>query len=212
VGERAEGVKRLNEPGDSIPRFLTEGDRMSTVGKKLLTAEEYFLLPDPNDGTIQELVRGEIVAMPQPGLEHGEVQLNVGSLIKQFPRANPVGRVVTESGVITERGPDTVRGPDVSYYSKERLPLGKRVVGYTDEPPDLCIEVVSPSNSVEQLKAKAKEFLFAGVRAVWIIDPAKQTVRIITDPLEYRTLEAGAILDGGEVLPGFSCKVADLFG
>lgn len=185
---------------------------MSTVGKKLLTAEEFFQLPDPDDGTKLELVRGEIIAMPQPGLEHGEVQGNVWGIIKQFLRVNPIGRVFVESGMVTERGPDTVRGPDVSYYSKERLPLDKRVVGYNDEPPDLCVEVVSPSNSVRQLKTKAKEFLFAGVRVVWIVDPADRTVRVITDPLEYRTLEAEATLDGGDVLPGFSCKVAELFG
>ncbi len=184
---------------------------MATVEKRPITAEEFFQLPEPTDGTVLELVRGEIVAMPGPGVEHGEVQGNVHFLIKQFLKANPIGRVVVESGVITERGPDTVRGPDVSYYSKERLPLDKRVTGYHDQPPDLCVEVVSPSNTVRELKAKAKEYLFAGVRAVWIIDPKEREVVIVTEPLESRTLEAEATLDGGEVLPGFCCKVAELF-
>jgi Uma2 family endonuclease len=85
------------------------------------------------------------------------------------------------------------------------------VVGYHTEVPDLCVEVVSPSNSMKQLKAKAKEYLFAGVRLVWIVDPEDRTVTIIVDPLESRTLEADATLDGGDVLPGFSCKVSDLF-
>lgn len=184
---------------------------MSIVEKKPITAEEFFLMPDPADGTFLELVRGEIVAMPGPGVEHGEVQGNVYFRIKQFLQTNNLGRVVTESGVLIERGPDTVRGPDVSYYSKERLPLDKRVVGYHDQPPDLCVEVVSPSNSLRQLKGKVKEYLFAGVRLVWIVDPEDRTVTVIIDPLESRTLEAGATLDGGDVLPGFTCKVADLF-
>ncbi len=131
--------------------------------------------------------------------------------IKLFLKSNPIGRVVVESGVITDRKPDTVRGPDVSFYSKERLPLDKEVIGWHDQAPDLCVEVVSPSNSLKQLKAKAKEYLFAGVRIVWIIDPEDRTVTIITEPLESRTLEAEAMLDGGNVLRGFSCKVADLF-
>jgi Uma2 family endonuclease len=184
---------------------------MSTAATQLLTAEEFFALPDPNDGSKQELVRGKVVTMPGPGWEHGEVQVNIATAIKLFLKANPIGRVATESGAITERKPDTVRGPDVSYYSKERLPLDKRVVGYHDELPDLCVEVMSPSNSLKQLKSKAKEYLFAGVRMIWIIDPEERTVTIITEPLESRTLEPDATLDGGDVLPGFSCKVADLF-
>jgi Uma2 family endonuclease len=184
---------------------------MSTVGTKLLTAEEFFHLPDPQDGSKRELVRGEVVVMPGPGVEHGEVQGNVYFQIKSFLQRNRIGRVMVESGTVTERKPDTVRGPDVSYYSKERLPLEKRVVGYHDQPPDLCVEVVSPSNSMRQLKAKAKEYLFAGVRMVWIVDPDNREVIVIVDPLESRTLEADAILTGNDVLPDFSCKVADLF-
>lgn len=183
----------------------------TTTQTALLTAEEFFALPDPLDGSKQELVRGKVITMPGPGVEHGEVQLALGSLIRVFLLSNRIGRVVTESGTVTERKPDTVRGPDVSYYSKERLPLDQRVVGYHTEVPDLCVEVVSPSNSMRGLKAKAKEYLFAGVRLVWIVDPEDRTVTVVVDPLESRTLEADATLDGGDVLPGFSCKVADLF-
>src|SRR5437016_4470228 len=129
----------------------------TTASEKLLTAEEFFALPDPPAGLKQELVRGKVVTMPGPGFEHGEIQLALGSLIRVFLLSNRIGRVVTESGAVTERKPDTVRGPDVSYYSKERLPLDKRVVGYHDEVPDLCVEVVSPSNSKKELRAKIKE-------------------------------------------------------
>lgn len=174
-----------------------------------LTAEEFFDLPD--DGRKLELVRGEIVATPSPGMEHGEVQVNIASLLKTFLRGTKFGRVVVESGLVTERTLDTVRGPDVSYYSKERLPLDLRVVKYHDRPADLCVEVKSPSNTMRELRDKAKEYLFAGVRMVWIIDPEDRTATVITDPLESRTLEANATLDGGDVLPGFSCKVSALF-
>ena len=133
---------------------------MATVQSPTITAEEFLRLPDPGDGNKLELVRGEIIAKPLQGLEHGELQGTIASLIKQFFKANPIGRVLVESGLITERNPDTVRGPDVSYYSKERLPLGQRVVGYHDQPADVCVEVVSPSNSFRQLQDKAKEYLF----------------------------------------------------
>ena len=185
---------------------------MSPATTALVTAEEFFALPHPADGSKQELVRGEVVTMPGPGFEPGEVQGNVYFAIKTFLKANPVGRVAVESGTVTERDPDTVRGPDVSYYSAARLPLGQRVQKYHTEAPDLCVEVVSPSNSPRKLKDKAKEYLFAGVRAVWIVDPEERTVTIITEPLQSRTLEVGATLDGGDALPGFACPVAELFG
>src|SRR5207249_4297108 len=93
------------------------GGSMATAPTKLLTAEEFFRLPEPPDGSKQELVRGEIVTMPPPGFRHGDVQLAIGSLLRQFVRANRLGRVTVESGVVTEDDPDTVRGPDVSFWS-----------------------------------------------------------------------------------------------
>jgi Uma2 family endonuclease len=185
---------------------------MSVVGAKLLTAEEFFLLPDPQDGSKQELVRGEVVTMPSPGFEHGEIQINIGSLIKEFLRKNRLGRVVSESGMITEHNPDTVRGPDISYYSNERLPLNMRVVGYHDQSPDLCVEVISPSNKKKELREKIKEYFFANVKMVWVIDPEDRSITILRAPDEGRTLFDDAIVDGGDVLPGFSCKVSDMFG
>lgn len=184
---------------------------MSPATTALVTAEDFFDLPAPTDGSKQELVRGEVVTKPSPGIRHGEVQLQVGYLIKSFLKTNPIGRAMTESGAVTERDPDTVRGPDLSFYSAGRLPLGQVVVTYHTEVPDLCVEVVSPSNSLRKLKDKAKEYLFAGVRMVWIVDPDERSVTIITEPIESRTLETGATLVGGDVLPGFTCKVAELF-
>jgi Uma2 family endonuclease len=184
---------------------------MSTATTQQLTAEEFFALPDPIDGSKQELVRGKVVAMPGPGLEHGEVQVNIATLLKTFLRANPLGRVFTESGVVTDRKPDTVRGPDVSYYSKERLPLDKRVVAYHDQPPDLCVEIVSPSNTKKELRAKIKEYFFAGVRMVWIADPEDRSVAVLVAPDEGRTLWGETPLEAPDILPGFLYKVSDLF-
>ena len=184
---------------------------MATVGTKLMTAEEFFDLPDPPDGSKLELIRGEVTTVAQPGLEHGEVQVNVAALIKWFLKQHPIGRVFVESGTITERNPDTSRGPDVSYYGKERLPLDQRVVKYHDQSPDLCVEVVSPSNTRRELNAKIKEYFFAEVRMVWVVDPEERSVTVYREPLEGRLLKEDRTLDGGDVLPGFACRVADLF-
>ena len=184
---------------------------MSTVATKPITAEEFYELPEPNDGTKLELVKGEIVAMPMPGVEHGRVQVNISGLIWTFLKTNKIGCVVTESGVITERDDDTVRGPDISYYSKERMPLEKRVVKYNDLPPDLCVEVVSPSNTKRELREKIQEYFSVGVRMVWIVEPEDRSVTVLTSPKQGHTFYEDSELGGGEVLPGFTCKVSELF-
>lgn len=184
---------------------------MSTVATKAMTVDEFYELPEPEDGSKLELVKGEIIVMPNPGVEHGEIQVNIASLIWTFLRKNKIGRVVTESGVVTERDDDSVRGPDVSYYSKERLPLLRQVVKYNDLPPDLCVEVVSPSNTKKELRTKIQEYFTVGVRMVWILEPEDRSVTVLTSPSEGRTLYDDSELGGGEVLPGFTCKVSELF-
>jgi Uma2 family endonuclease len=184
---------------------------MSTAETTVLTAEEYLRLPEPTDGTRLELVRGRVIAIPRPTWEHGEIAGNVYMAIKLFLRDNPIGRVSVEGGVITERGPDTVRGPDVSFMSKDRMPLGERVARFADQTPDLCVEVVSPSNTRSKLNDKIKEYFFTGCRMVWVIDPEERSATVYREPMEGKVLKEGATLDGGDVLPGFSCKVADLF-
>lgn len=113
---------------------------------KLITAEEYLEMPDPQDGSKRELVQGVIVPIAQPGFEHGEVQGNSYFLLKLYAREHQSGRVVVESGVITETDPDTVRGPDVSYYSLLKIPKDQRLTGYPASCPDLLVEVLSPGN------------------------------------------------------------------
>jgi Uma2 family endonuclease len=184
----------------------------TAAAQDCLTAEEFFALPEPADGSRQELVRGKVETVPNPGLEHGEVTGNAYIQLKTFASLHKLGRVFVESGTLVDRNPDTVRGPDVSFYSKERLPLDLRVIAYHDQPPDLCVEVVTPSNTRRKLRDKVKEYFFAGVRAVWLIDPEDRSVTVFTEPLEGRVLSEGKILDGGDVLPGFACPVADLFG
>jgi Uma2 family endonuclease len=176
-----------------------------------MTAKEFAHLPQPSDGSRQELVRGEVVTMPPPGFRHGEVQLAVGAILRQFVRTNQLGRVTVESGLQTEFDPDTVRGPDVAFWSKERLPLDRTPETYADVPADLCVEVLSPSNTTAGMKTKIREYFTRGVRLVWVIDPEMRTVAIYRQPGEGRVVWDDATLTGEDVLPGFACPVAELF-
>lgn len=177
----------------------------------LLTAAEFAALPNPIDGSQQELVRGEVVTMPPPGFVHGVVQGNVYFALRQYANRTKSGRVTVESGVITENGADTVRGPDVAFWSFDRLPAEHTPVVYANVAPDLVAEVVSPSNTRKQVARKVREYFTSGVQLVWVVDPDEQTVTVYHKPGDGTVLWEDATVTGGDVLPGFECPVRDLF-
>lgn len=184
---------------------------MSVTTKKPLTADEFARMPEPVDGSKQELVRGEIITMPPPGFLHGVVQSNVGFVLKTYTRATNFGRVTVESGVITETGPDTVRGPDVALWSFARLPADHVPVVYANVAADLCVEIRSPSNTDGRMTRKVREYFASGVRLVWVVDPEERTVTVYRGPGDGRVLWEDATITGEDILPGFTCPVAEFF-
>lgn len=184
---------------------------MTTAAVKLITAAEFARMPEPPDGTKQELVRGAIVTMLPPGFRHGICQNKVAFLLTAHVLSTRCGRVTVETGVVTERNPDTVRGPDVAFWSVERLPLDQTPEAYPDVAADLCVEVFSPSNTQQEMKEKVREYLQRGVRLVWIVDPEERTVTVYRQPGEGRLLWEDATLTGEDVLPGFQCRAVELF-
>lgn len=183
---------------------------MATVAQKLITAKEFMNMPDPEDGTQQELVRGEIITMSLPGGRHGACCSKVDRRIGNFVEANRLGTVcANDTGLLTEKDPDTVRGPDVAYWSYERLPeVPNDAISL---PPNLAVEVLSPSNRPGQIREKLREYFALGVNMVWIVDPEDRTVTVYRSADEGRLLHENATLSGEEILPGFSCRVAELF-
>lgn len=184
---------------------------MSAVAQKLITAEEFLQMPEPPDGSKQELVKGVIVTMAPPNFEHGRVQLAIGAILRQHVRPTRLGRVTVETGLVTEHDPDTVRGPDVAFWSAARLPLDQTPEVYPDVAADLCVEVLSPSNTVRGINAKIREYFDRGVRMVWIVDPDERTVTVYRRPGDGHVHWDDAMISGEDVLPGFSCRVAEFF-
>jgi Uma2 family endonuclease len=115
-----------------------------------------------------------------------------------------------DTGVILERAPDTVRGPDVAFWSITRQPTIPE--GYFEIPPDLAVEVLSPDDRRKDVRAKIKEYLFYGVKLVWLVDPETRIVTVYRESPRGVELDEDDLLDCGEILPGFTCKVSDLFG
>jgi len=185
---------------------------MSTLASnRLLTAAEFARLPNPADGSKQELVRGEVVTMPPPSFVHGRVQVNVTFALETFLRLHPLGQLTVESGLVTETGPDTVRGPDVAFWSFNRLPADHPVEVYPDVAADLVAEVVSPGNTRKKVAKKLREYFRSGVRTVWVVDPDDRTVTAYAKAGDGTVMWEDATLTGGDVLPGFNCRVSEFF-
>jgi Uma2 family endonuclease len=159
-----------------------------------------------------ELVRGEIIEMPRPGIRHGVVCGNVNIPISLWARTGNRGLVaINDAGVLTERDPDTVRGPDILFVGRERWPHHSAPEGYLEVAPDLAIEVLSHYDVWKDLLIKISEYFDAGVREVWVVDPELKTVQTFRPDAPPRTLHAPEIIESTDVLPGFSCAVADFF-
>jgi Uma2 family endonuclease len=178
---------------------------------KLMTAEE-FMSADLGEG-IFELVRGEVHEMPPPMPEHGRVCANVLFVVESHGRETKSGYALSnDSAVLTERDPDTVRGADVCYYTHARWPRAQVGNKLPPVPPDLAVEVVSPSNRMVVIMKKVSEYLGAGVSLVWVVFPKRRQVLIFrTADDDAISLHENDFIENLPELPGFRCAVSDLF-
>lgn len=182
---------------------------MSLVLEGLTTAEEFWRLPDPKNQ--RELVLGEIVETMPPGGQHGAIAVMLAMLLRLWTKEGAGGYVGVEAGYILARDPDTVRGPDISYVRADRMPIDGVPEGFWDLAPDLAVEVVSPHESADEVRAKVRDFLNAGTPMVWTIYPRGREVVVHTSDGLARTYTSTMTLAFSEILPGFVCPVAELF-
>lgn len=182
----------------------------SVITPALVTAEEFAQRPDP--GYPEELVRGRIVPMTMPKPRHGEICGNVVLLLGSFVKERDLGRVLSnDTGVITQRGPDTVRGADVSFYSFARVPKGPLPDRYLDVPPELVVEVLSPSDRWPKVLAKVAEYLDAGTTAVLVLDDQRRLAHIYQADGTTRLLGEDEELRIPDLLGDFHVKVERFF-
>lgn len=181
------------------------------VSEKLMTAEELWAMPEV-PGKRFELADGELVEVAGSGAEHGAIALNVGAVLRIFVRQHRLGIVSGDStSYILVRDPDVTRIPDVSFVATSRIPEGGIPKAYWPIPPDLAIEIVSPGDSAMELRKKVREYLEAGTRLVWVLWPDERAVTVYPAGEEPREYGPDDELEGGEVLPGFRVRVAELF-
>jgi Uma2 family endonuclease len=175
-----------------------------------MTADELLAMPD--DGYRYELVKGELIQMSPTGDEHGKVTMDLAVSLYVHVKKHNLGRVyAAETGFKLESDPDTVRAPDVAFISRERIEATGTLTGFRSGAPDLVVEVLSPSDRIGKVEAKVKQWLETGARAVWVVSPKLKTVTVYRSLSDIVTLTERDTVDGGEVLPGFQMKVAEIF-
>ncbi len=177
------------------------------AAKTMITADQLLEMPrQPR----MELVKGELVEMSPIGGEHGYLASRLWRLLDAFNAKHNLGFLAPEVGYILSRDPDTVRAPDLAFVSSARLPEPRRR-GYLDVAPDLAIEILSPGDRPGQTLHKVAEYLNAGVRLVWIIDPEGKEVTSYRANGRTRVYSGDDEVPGEDVLPEFSFKPSHLF-
>lgn len=182
---------------------------MSPVAQRLLTAEEFW--QSSLNTKRAELIRGEVIETMPPGGRHAEVAGAIVTLLRLWIKKGVGGFAGVEAGFTLKHKPDTLRAPDVAYVRAERIASGRVPEGFWSIAPDLAVEVISPSETADEIREKVRDFLAAGTPLVWIVYPRTQEVVAHTPDGLARTYSEEDALEHPNVLPGFSCKVTELF-
>ena len=157
-----------------------------------------------------ELIEGRLVIMSPTGHPHGLIESRLDRTLGVFVETSKLGEVfVGEVGIYIRRNPDTIRAADLAFVSKGRL-VELNDAGYLNVAPELVVEIMSPDDRWSEVKKKLRDYFSIGVKLVWVIDPASQTVsayRSLTNVSEYT---ADRTLAAEDLLPGFALPIQRL--
>ncbi|NOY41687.1 MAG: Uma2 family endonuclease [Planctomycetes bacterium] len=177
-----------------------------------VTADQ--LLQPPYQGRRCELVEGEVRMMSPAGWKHGEVVSTIHCRLAPHIEKHKLGKSFgAETGFLIARDPDTVRAPDFAFISNASLPTSDPEEAFWPGAPDLAVEVLSPDDRTGEVSEKIRAWLTAGAKEVWIVNSQLQSVTIHRSATDISVYAVGDNLVGDDqLLPGFSCTVAELFG
>jgi Uma2 family endonuclease len=177
---------------------------------RLMTADELAELPD--DGTLYELSRGVLVCMSPASFEPGRVGGRLMRRLFAFVDEHQLGECGSgETGFLLSSDPDTVCAPDAWFIRAARIPA-KEISGFFPGPPDLAVEVISPSDRFDKLMLKIRDYLAAGTPLVWALDPRSRVTAVFRPGQPVHFLDEDGVLEGEDVLPGFALPLRDVFG
>ncbi len=178
----------------------------------LQTAQDLLRFRDP--GKTAELVRGVLVVREPPSTRHGDraarLTVRVGAFVEREGLGEGLGKVFAQdTGFQIEREPDTVRAPDLAFVHRDRLAQIQEE-GYAEIAPDLVAEILSPNDRAGEVLEKVGQWLSAGVRLVWVLDPARQQARVYRADGTVSIVGPDEELDGEQVLSGFRCRLGEI--
>lgn len=165
-----------------------------------------------DDDRVFEIVNGVPCEVEPLGASDSLLASELLFRIHRFARQHMLGLAVIETMFLLKRNPVLQRKPDIAFVSKGRRPRGPipRQAAW-EVAPDLAVEVVSPTNLADEVDAKVVEYFEAGVRLVWVLFPETRRMYIYESLERMRAIGVNDQLDGGDVLPGFSVRLGDLF-
>ena len=179
---------------------------------RLVTAEDLERMPD-DPLNRYELVEGRLVRMSPVSFDHGRIVGQLLCLLNNHLKQSPSGVVAADAGFKLASNPDTVRGPDIAFVRSDRLP-SRGTRGFLKQPPDAVIDVLSPDDRPSEMRRKVAEYLAKGVGVVVVVDPRNEAVtsyRPGGSPAKAMLREADDVLDLDDVIPGFHCRLREIF-
>ena len=181
---------------------------MPMMTPSLMTADEILTLDLPGKST--ELVRGRLVVHEPPSTLHGIAAAKLLYRVAHHVFQNDLGVVASQdTGFHIFSEPDTVRAPDVAFISKERM-VEVPLRGYAKIAPDLVVEIVSPGDRRGEVLAKVGDWLNAGSVLVWVIDPVKRAAQVYRADGDVGLVAEDGVLEGEDVLPGWTCRLDEV--
>ena len=185
---------------------------MATTKTNLMTVDELLSIPrEDYRGYRYELIRGELTKTMSAGFAHGAQAVNIIGSLWTHVRHHDLGRIVTaEATFLLATAPDHARIPDVGFVRQERVSSLDEMTGAYHGAPDLAVEVISPTDRLARVREKTQDWLDHGTPMVVVVNPRNRTVQVYTSDGVTELAEADT-LDGGDVVPGWSMPVADIF-
>jgi Uma2 family endonuclease len=207
-----------------VPPRETIADLLHRLGD--VPAGRVRLYPSPGKATFEDLVRvneerkGPICEWVENtlvekamGFHESWLAIIISGELYAYLKTHDVGMAGGEAGVMKIL-PDIGRAPDVSFIAWKSLPDGKPPPRSDKVPaivPDLAVEVLSASNTPREMARKRDEYFRAGVKLVWEIDPESRSANVFTGPNAVTPIPTDGTLDGGDLLPGFTLSLRELF-
>jgi Uma2 family endonuclease len=196
---------RLAERFGPIPAH-----RIRTSTPPGLATEDDVVEIHNREDRLCELVDGVLVEKTM-GAYESMLAMEIGAILRNWVKPRKVGTVLGADGML-RLAPGLVRIPDVAFLSMEKFPNGRFPKGaIAPLAPDLAVEVLSPSNTKQEMNEKLSDYFSHGARLVWYVDPETRTIDVFTGLGLPRTLSESDTLDGGEMLAGFQLSIRELF-